>query len=248
MSAFLPPVAIERPKSGQGGGGVHPPAYGGGDDERGDGAPDYERRLYRAKLGLLLGLASISVLFVTMTAIFFFLRHGAVVFDQRTNHYIREWIELELPLRLLAVNTFVLFLGSVTIELARKQIAAEMALAPIRLLPGIAVESGPGMPWLAITIILGVLFLVGQWMAWSALRAHGFHISMRSPTPFFYILTGAHAVHLMGGILVLIYAGTIALLRRPIEQRRIVIEVARWYWHFMGALWVYIFVLLQFGK
>ena len=78
MSAFIPPVAIGRPKSGHGGGGVHPPAYGGGDDERGDGAPDYERRLYRAKLGLLLGLASISVLFVTMTAIFFFLRHGAV--------------------------------------------------------------------------------------------------------------------------------------------------------------------------
>jgi cytochrome c oxidase subunit III len=249
MPGFPPSVTIDRPKSGQGGGGEHPPRYGGGGDNGpGDGSPDYGRRLYRARLGLLLGLISISILFVTVTAVFFLMRHGAPVFDYRTNSYIREWVEVNLPVRLLLINTFVLLLSSVTIEMARRAVAREMALEPIRSLPGIAVETDRGVPWLAITVFLGLIFLGGQWMAWENLRAHGFHISTRTPTPFFYILTGAHAVHLVGGLIVLLYAGMSALLRRPIEQRRIVVEIATWYWHFMGILWVYIFALLQFGR
>jgi heme/copper-type cytochrome/quinol oxidase subunit 3 len=50
------------------------------------------------------------------------------------------------------------------------------------------------------------------------------------------LLTAAHAVHLAGGILVLLYAGAIFILLRTIEQRRIVVEVAGWYWHFIGVL------------
>ena len=71
---------------------------------------------------------------------------------------------------------------------------------------------------------------------------------MAGASPFFYVLTGVHAVHLIVGIGVLIYAGIISLLRHAIEQQRIVIEITRWYWHFMGALWVYVFALLQFGR
>jgi cytochrome c oxidase subunit 3 len=43
---------------------------------------------------------------------------------------------------------------------------------------------------------------------------------------------------------VLFYAGVISLIRRRVEHRRIVIEIAAWYWHFMGVLWIYIFLLL----
>src|SRR5436305_1683367 len=59
-----------------------------------------------------------------------------------------------------------------------------------------------------------------------------------------FILTGAHAIHLAGGVAVLLYAGVISLIRRSVEHRRIVVEVAAWYWHFMGVLWIYIFGLL----
>ena len=249
MSTFLPPATIERPKSGQGGGGVHPPASGGGGDNgHGDGSPDYERRLYRARLALICGLVSISILFVTVTAVFLALRHGAPVFDPRTNRYVREWVQVNLPVRLLMLNTFILLLSSLSVEMARRRVAREMVLAPIRSLPGIALERERGIPWLGITVVLGMLFLVGQWMAWSAFRFQGFHVSSGSPTPFFYILTGAHAVHLAGGVLVLLYAGINSLLNRAVEQRRIVIEVASWYWHFMGLLWVYIFTLLELGR
>jgi len=247
MSVFSPPVAIEKPKSGQGG-GVHPPGFGGGDDNGpGDSSPDYGRRLYRARLALVLALFSISMIFVILTVVFVFLHHGAFVFDSRSVAYIREWVQVSLPIRLLLLNTLVLLISSFTIEMSRRSIAREMALAPVRAIPGIRWDEGFGVPWLGITIALGLTFLIGQWMAWRILQAHGFHISTRKPTPFFYILTGAHAVHLAGGIIALLYAGFASLFRRSIEHRRIVVEVASWYWHFMGILWVYVFALLEFA-
>jgi cytochrome c oxidase subunit III len=247
MPVFSTPPAIEEPKSGQGG-GVHPPALGGGDDYGpGDSSPDYSRRLYRARLALVLGLVSISVIFIILTLVFVVLRHGAFVFDSRAGHYVREWIQLTLPVRLLLINTVVLLISSLTMEMSRRATAREMALAPVRAIPGIRWEQEFGIPWLLVTITLGMTFLVGQWIAWQSLADRGFHVSTRTPTPFFYVLTGTHAVHLAGGILVLLYAGIISLFHRPIEHRRIVLEVASWYWHFMGILWIYVFGLLEFA-
>jgi len=92
---------------------------GGGDDNGpGDSSPDYGRRLHRARLALLLALCSISVLFVILTAVFAYLRHGAFVFDMRAGSYIRQWVQVALPIRLLLVNTGVLFLSSFTLEMS----------------------------------------------------------------------------------------------------------------------------------
>jgi len=52
----------------------------------------------------------------------------------------------------------------------------------------------------------------------------------------------------MGGIVALFWAGFTSLLHRPIEGRRIVVDVAAWYWHFMGVLWIYVFALLAFAR
>ena len=247
MPLLSPPVTIERPNAGHGG-GVHPPAFGGGDDNGpGDSFPDYGRRLYRARLGLILGIVSISVLFITVTAVFVLLRHSALSLGGRRS-YLSEWVEVALPVRLLLVNTFVLLLSSLTIEKARRTVTREMALAPVRAIPGILLEPERGMPWLAITIALGLLFLGGQWMAWQSLLARGFSVHSSTSSSFVYVLTATHAVHLGGGILVLLYAGIISLLHRAVETRRIVLEIAGWYWHFMGVLWIYIFALLQFGR
>lgn len=249
MPVIAPPLRIEKSKPRHGGGGVHPPAHGGGGDNGpGDGSFGYRRRLHRARLALLLGLISIGTLFVTITIVFIMTRHGAVMLDARSGNYIRQWVPVTLPVRLLVLNTIILLVSSVTIEMARRSIAREMVLAPVRSIPGIALERQRGTPWLGITITCGLLFLVGQWAAWRALQARGFHMFSGVPSPFFYILTGAHAIHLTGGIVVLFYAGVISLLRRGIEHRRIVVEITAWYWHFMGALWVYIFALLEFGR
>ncbi len=254
MAVSSPPTGIERDKagSGQGGGGVLPPAFGGGGENRpGDGSDDYIRRMNRARLTLLLALTSISILFVTVTVLFA-LRHDSSVWNPRAGMYVSNWAPVKLPVRLLLVNTFILLLSSLSIELARRSVKREMTLAPLRGIPGIALDDdgagGGGTWWIAITVALGLMFLGGQWLAWQALRAHGFHVDSGGASPFFYLLTGAHAVHLAVGILVLLYAGAIFVLRRAVEQRRIVVEVAGWYWHFMGVLWVYIFALLEFGR
>lgn len=249
MPVVSPPIPVEKSKPGYGGGGVHPPAHGGGGDNGpGDGSYDYGRRLHRARLGLLLALGSICVLFVTMTVVFLLFRHGTVTFDSYSGSYVRRWVPIALPLRLLLLNTAVLLLSSFTIEMARRSVAREMILAPVRSIPGIALDKEIGVPWLGITVALGMLFLGGQWAAWMALEARGFHMFSGVPSPFFFILTGAHAAHLCGGLFVLLYAGVISLVHRRIEHRRIVIEVAAWYWHFMGGLWIYIFALLQLGR
>lgn len=238
---------VDRLKSGHGHGGPHPPAYGGGGGrDPGDGAPDYEHRLHRARLGLLLGVVSITGLFVTITVILF-LRQSNIAFDSVTQSYVRIWKPVTLPVRLLLWNTLVLLVSSLTVEMARRSSAREILMAPVHAIAGIAPEKGWRIPWLALTVILGLCFLVGQWMAWVAVRAHGFHITTAGMSPFFYLLTGAHALHLAVGILVLFYAVVISLLRSSLEHRRIVIEIAAWYWHFMGVLWIYIFALLQFG-
>jgi len=249
MPVLSPPIPVERPTPGQGGGGLPPPAHGGGgDNSPGDGSFDYSRRLYRARLGLLVALTSIGVLFVTITVAFLLLRHGSMLLDPRTGSYVRYWVPMVLPVRLLLLNTVVLVASSCTLELARRSLAREMVLAPVRSIPGISVDKELEVPWLAITIVLGALFLGGQWAAWSALARHGFHIFSGIPSPFFYILTGAHAVHLCGGLVVLLYSGLTSLFRPGLEHRRIVIEMAAWYWHFMTALWIYIFTLFEIGR
>jgi cytochrome c oxidase subunit 3 len=224
---------------------VHPPEHGGGGNNGpGDGSFDYSRRLHRARLALLLALTSICVLFITLTVIFVLMRHGAGILDARSGDFIYEWTPLDLPVGLLVLNTLVLLASSFTLEMARRTLAREMALEPVRSIPGIALDREYGVPWLSITIALGIVFLFGQWAAWHALQGRGFHMFTGVPSPFFFILTGAHAIHLAGGIAVLFYAGVITLIRRRIENRRIVVEVAAWYWHFMGGLWLYIFGLL----
>src|SRR5215472_8729130 len=137
MGSQSPPIVIERPKIGQGWGGVHPPSLGGGGGNGPDDSyPDYGRRLHRARLALIFALVSISTLFVTITAIFF-LRQASVVLDHQTGQYVRVWGQIDLPVRLLLLNTLVLLLSSLTVELARRSLAREMVLAPVAGIAGI---------------------------------------------------------------------------------------------------------------
>jgi cytochrome c oxidase subunit 3 len=65
---------------------------------------------------------------------------------------------------------------------------------------------------------------------------------------FVFLLTITHAIHLTGGILALIWAASTSLLHKPIEARRIVVDIAAWYWHFMAVLWIYVFALFTFAR
>ena len=224
-----------------------PPHGGGGDEGRGDGAPNYGARLRRARLGLICAIATVSMVFVSLTSAYV-VRRGLPTFDDSTRTYFRDWGEVQLPWVLLAINTVILLISSLTMEGARRGIARRAALAPVRSIPGVSLGEERNFPWLGVTVVLGFGFLVGQWMAWGELKARGFLVSTNPDSSFIYLLTGAHAVHLAGGIVALLWAGITSLLHKPIEGRRIVVDVAAWYWHFMAVLWIYVFALLAFVR
>jgi cytochrome c oxidase subunit 3 len=104
------------------------------------------------------------------------------------------------------------------------------------------------VPWLGITAILGFGFLIGQWMAWRELHLRGFFVNTNPSSSFVFLLTATHAVHLAGGVIALLWAGSMELLRRPVEVRRIAVDITAWYWHFMAVLWIYVFALLGFAR
>jgi cytochrome c oxidase subunit 3 len=203
--------------------------------------------LRRARLGLAVASVSITMLFVSFTSAYIF-RQGLPTFDGRTNTYTRDWLTANLPVAMLLVNTLLLLLSSVTMELARRQITRQTALAPVKSIPGVSLGRERYFPWLGASVLLGLGFLVGQWMAWQELAARGFYLATNPSSSFFYLLTAAHALHLTGGLIVMTYAGTISLLHKPLESRRMVVDITAWYWHFMALLWIYIFALLWFMR
>jgi cytochrome c oxidase subunit III len=249
MPAALPPVSIDLPRTGHGGGDIHPPFRGGDDGGRGgDGAFNYGQRLRRARLAMFLAMGSIFMLFVCFTTAYL-ARQSSPELDPVTGNYVRTWTPLDLPLTLLFINTGLILASSISVELARRRITREAALAPIRSIPGITVDDGRRFPWLALRITLGVAFLCGQLLAWRELAHRGFYLSTTASSSFFYLLTATHAIHLTGGVVVLMYAAaTTSIFRRPIGKRRIVVDVTAWYWHFMAFIWIYIFALLWLAK
>jgi cytochrome c oxidase subunit 3 len=104
------------------------------------------------------------------------------------------------------------------------------------------------LPWLGITVFLGFCFLAGQVLVWNILRSQGAFLASNPSRSLFYILTGTHAVHLVGGLVVLLYAVAGRLLATKFESQRIAVEVTGWYWHYLAFLWFGIFALVHFAR
>ncbi|HEY2118125.1 MAG TPA: cytochrome c oxidase subunit 3 [Candidatus Acidoferrum sp.] len=245
MASFTPTAPVDDPRIALDDRGIVPPVRGGGDGRSGPGSPDYRTRLRRARLGLLVALTPVLMLFVSFTSAYI-VRQGLPTLDPRTNQMIRDWIPIKLPTLLLA-NTFVLLLSTASMELARGQMKREVALSPDPSLSGGPFNQKKAIPWLALTVFLGICFLTGQWLAWRELASRGFYVATSPSSSFIYLLTGAHAIHLLGGVLALSVAAGATLFRRPAATRSILVDVTAWYWHFMALLWVYILCLLEFG-
>ncbi|MGP0020399.1 MAG: heme-copper oxidase subunit III [Candidatus Sulfotelmatobacter sp.] len=245
MATYTPTTPIDH--VGRGHKPPAPPA-GGGDDGRGGGdGPNYGARLRRARLGLICAIFTVCMVFISLTSAYI-VRQGLGTFDGASNSYVRDWGRVDLPWLLLAINTAVLLVSSVTMELARRDTARQAALAPVKSIPGISLGDEKSFPWLGITILLGIGFLAGQWLAWAELHARGFFVNTNPNSSFVFLLTITHAVHLAGGMIALLWAGSASLLHKPVESRRIVVDITAWYWHFMAVLWIYVFALLGFAR
>ena len=146
----------------------------------------------------------------------------------------QDWQSFALP-PILYLNTLILLLSSVTLEVARRRVSAFMR--------GMKSQAENPARWLYVTLALGLLFVAGQYVAWTQLRAQGLYLATNPSSSFFYVLTVTHVVHVLGGLGGLLYV--IRKLSKSALRRNAMVATAR-YWHFMGALWVYLMLLLWF--
>jgi len=192
-------------------------------------------------------ITPIVMLFVSFTSAYI-VRQRLPTYDEAATSYVRDWLAVSLPSGLLMINTVLLVLSSITIELARRQLNRQAALAPIQTIPGVSLGNERTFPWLNVTAVLGIGFLAGQFLAWRTLGDRGFFVATSPSSSFVYLLTASHAVHLAGGLLALAYAVVAPLMGKTLESRRILVDVTVWYWHFMAVLWIYIFALLELAR
>ncbi|GAB3218142.1 cytochrome c oxidase subunit 3 [Algoriphagus aestuariicola] len=95
-----------------------------------------------------------------------------------------------------------------------------------------------------LTVLLGVAFLVGQWYSWVAMVDRQVFFVGNPSGSFLYVFTGLHAAHLISGVIFLIIV-LISTFRLKVHSRAMVtMEMATTYWHFLGGLWIYLFMFL----
>jgi cytochrome c oxidase subunit 3 len=214
-------IARQEPQIRLGGGGGRFSGEGYGDFGRGDGfQPGQARRVYRT--GMWLALIGITTLFVSFTSAYI-VRSGLG----------DDWVALGIP-PLVWWNTVVLVSSSYTMERTRQTLNQGLRAASNR--------------WVTATAILGTLFLAGQITVWRQLDASGIYVSTNPSSSFFYLLTGAHGVHLAGGLIALYYITLEAWRYRLGPAKRTLVEVTAIYWHFMDGLWIYILMLLSWRR
>ena len=208
-------TGVLQQKPGTGGTlGRGPAGITPGDGGSGDGAPGIIGDT--ARFGLWAFLGTISMLFIGFTSAYL-IRRASV-----------DWRPLSPPWILWA-NTAALLASSVTLEAARKRLR-EWDVRGL-------------FPWVAATGTLGLLFLAGQVMAWRILAGQGVFLASNPHNSFFYMLTGLHGLHLLGG-LVWLAAVLVQVRRMAYTPGEDGLRLFATYWHFLGALWLYLLVLL----
>lgn len=180
------------------------------------------KKIHPHKFSLWVGMASILMMFAGFTSAYIVKRNDG-----------NNWLEFTLP-PVFWYSTLVILLSSLTIYLAGKAFK-DRNMARYRAL-------------LVVTAVLGVLFTVLQWSGFQFLQDHGVKLIGSNSNPagsFLGVITGVHMLHILGGVVVLI-----VLLIRAFNTRRknyssVPIEVASTYWHFVDAIWIYLFVFFN---
>jgi cytochrome c oxidase subunit 3 len=253
---FTPPDTERRRRSdldeGDHGGGRRPPTDkqtgGGGDPDNWNGrrGPKNPReRLQRLRLGLFFVLSAVFMFFVAVVSVFFVSQSSGHFVDANAR-FINEWLPTAIP-PILWLDTALLLLSSLTIEIARRHMFREVHVMDEWLGLG-KPTSKRAMPWVAATILLGTLFVVGQLMAWHQLAAERVRMNTSPSLQSFYLITGVHGFHLILGVIALVGAFAGLFLSRQMESRQIYVDLAAWYWHSMGILWLALFALLVFAQ
>jgi len=219
---------------------------GGGDNdnwnERSSGRSGPYERLRRYRMGIFFALASDLMFFVAIVSTFF-VNQSAGHLNAYT-HFVDTWVPTAIP-PILWLNTAVLLLSSVSMEIARRTMFRETDVMDEWLGIGKPITRR-ALPWISATLVLGLLFLTGQWIGWRQLETEHIFFRTNQSSHFFYLITGVHAFHLFLGIGALMAAFIGLYVSRQLESRQILVDGVSWYWHAMGLLWLFLFTLLAF--
>ena len=180
----------------------------------------------RYRVGIWVAIASIVMLFTGLASAYIVRSASA-----------DDWVRIAMP-KVLWLSTAALVISSITIEISRRSLKRKG-------------DAQYGM-WLTITAALGVVFVASQLFAWRQLARQGVYVASNPHSSFFYLFTGAHAIHVLGGLGALAY-----LLLRTRKKRDTIegelkrlgaVDAATTYWHFLDGLWICLFLLLFFWR
>jgi cytochrome c oxidase subunit 3 len=221
------PPLDERPTGGGG---------GGGDDDWRPGRRNPRDLLHRARHSLLYFLCADVVVFAVLLVI-------AIENKGSIADAVGSFRLLHLPW-ILYINLAALMASSWTVEVARRNIFREMD----------ALEEWLGLghpalrrsqPWMAATLALGYVFLMGQGLVCEAL---GSESASGAGAEFFRLLSGAHAMHLVVGLVALTLCLTALNCLKRLELRQIAVDITAWYWQALNAIWVVALTMLVAGR
>ncbi len=218
-TTIAPPKPSVSPKTngvGRNGGNDFSGHGGGGDGW--DSAPwSVPARAYRT--GMWVGIAAIVMVFAAFTSALV-VRRGLST----------DWVPTRIP-PILYLNTLILVLSSLTLELSRRSLRTR--------------EGTRFASWLYVTVALGLTFVAGQLAAWKELASRGVYLATNPSSSFFYLLTAAHGVHLLGGIAALLAIAFRAQKLAAAPKKPVAVDITSIYWHFMDGLWLYLLILLM---
>jgi cytochrome c oxidase subunit 3 len=174
-------------------------------------------------------------------AMWLFIASVVMLFGAWTSAYIVKrgepgWSSFELPTQFW-VNTAVIIASSGTMILAHFSIKRDnLERAKVAI---------------SLTFILGVAFLIGQWLGWQKMVAMNYYFTgmgSNTSSSFIYVLTGFHGLHIVGGLVYLVIM-MVSVFRKKVGSNNMTpVEMCSTYWHFLGVLWLYLFVFLLLNR
>lgn len=173
------------------------------------------------KFALWLFMVSSSMLFAAWTSAYI-VRQGA-----------GNWMVFDLP-RLFWFNTGIILLSSVTMHWAYLSAKRDN----LRALKAA----------LFVTLGLGLIFLVGQFLAWGELVSNKVYFVGNPSGSFVYVLSGVHGLHIVSGIVFLLIVSVPAMRDKIHSKNKLSLELCTTYWHFLDGLWLYLFVFLLLNR
>ncbi len=173
------------------------------------------KKIHPHKFTLWVGIGSIIMMFAALTSAYI------------VKGSLPGWTTVKIP-TLFYYSTAVILISSVTMQAALKAFKERNMQLYRRLM--------------TVTAILGVVFIVLQFVGFKQLWATGIRFTGSGAGQFLYIIFGLHALHVLGGIVALLVIFFRAYSAKIRNYNPVPVEVMSTYWHFVDVLWIYLFI------